>query len=440
MKKNLKAHSLGTMKIAAASAVALLAQAAHAVTEAELDDAFFPYKKGMPSFPGLKAGMVINKSNVDQFKDILSPAHYKLVKDGWYEIPVAETFDMPLPKPFIDATRQNADKVKLGNTIEGYISGRPFPQQPSASDPHAGEKLAWNFKYGLNWGDGAIVYPFYWQYINANTGNVERTIKFEFHFLNFMHRVSNPPIPNITPNPSAFYRGTYVKVIEPLDLKNTQLLLQAYEDDTKRGEAYLYLGFQRRVRRLATGQTTDSFLGSDLMIEDFEGYNGRVSDYKWKFIETKSVLMPYYKHNLMKKDPVFKDPDGYAFIAATGKGQCMPDITWQLRKVHVLEGRPAEAGHPVSKRLIYLDAQIMTPSISTIYDRKGDIWKAFTIGKAHPDFHLPVNKGSGIPLDDSGSMVDLQANHCTMIRFRGEIDPAKNPATLFQVQNLRGGD
>jgi Protein of unknown function (DUF1329). len=118
----------------------------------------------------------------------------------------------------------------------------------------------------------------------------------------------------------------------------------------------------------------------------------------------------------------------------------MPDITWQLRKVHVLEGRPAEAGHPVSKRLIYLDAQIMTPSISTIYDRKGDIWKAFTIGKAHPDFHLPVNKGSGIPLDDSGSMVDLQANHCTMIRFRGEIDPAKNPATLFQVQNLRGGD
>ncbi|TBR15634.1 MAG: DUF1329 domain-containing protein, partial [Rugosibacter sp.] len=244
-----------------------------------------------------------------------------------------------------------------------------------------------------------------------------------------------------TPNPSQLYRGTYVKVNEPLDLKNTQLLIQAYEDDLKRSDAYLYLGFQRRVRRLATGQTTDSFLGSDLMIEDFEGYNGRVSDYKWKFIETKNALMPYYKHNEMKKfHPDFKEPDGYRFIGFTGKGNCTPDITWQLRKVHVLEGRPVDAGHPISKRLIYLDAQIMTPSMSTIYDRKGEIWKSFQIGKAHPDFHLPINKGSGIPLDDSGSVIDLQSNHCTAITFRGEIDPAKNPASIFQVQNLRGGD
>ena len=51
----------------------------------------------------------------------------------------------------------------------------------------------------------------------------------------------------------------------------------------------LYLGFQRRVRRLAQGQVTDSFLGSDLMIEDFEGYNGRVSDMKWTYKGTKNV-------------------------------------------------------------------------------------------------------------------------------------------------------
>ncbi|MDO8315289.1 MAG: DUF1329 domain-containing protein [Rugosibacter sp.] len=437
---NIKANTR-TLKIVAACAAAFLAQAAHAVTDAELEEAFFPYKKGFPTAPGLKAGMVINKSNVDQFKDIIIPGHFKLIKDGWMEIPVAATFDMPLPKPYIEATKQHADKVKLGTTIEGFVSGRPFPQQPSASDPRAGEKLAWNFKYGLNWGDGAIIYPFYWRYINANTGAIERTMKFEFHFLNFMHRIVNDPKPNITPNPSQLYRGTYVKVHEPLDLKNTQLLIQAYEDDLKRSDAYLYLGFQRRVRRLATGQTTDSFLGSDLMIEDFEGYNGRVSDYKWKFIETKNALMPYYKHNEMKKfHPDFKEADGYKFIGFTGKANCTPDITWQLRKVHVLEGRPVDAGHPISKRLIYLDAQIMTPSMSTIYDRKGEIWKSFQIGKAHPDFHLSINKDSGIPLDDSGSVIDLQSNHCTAITFRGEIDPAKNPATIFQVQNLRGGD
>jgi hypothetical protein len=64
---------------------------------------------------------------------------------------------------------------------------------------------------------------------------------------------------------------------------NTQLLIQRAEDDLKLDNSWMYLGFQRRVRRLATGQTTDAFLGSDVMIEDFEGYNGRVSDMKWTF-------------------------------------------------------------------------------------------------------------------------------------------------------------
>ena len=428
-------------KVLVACAAAFMTHAALAITDAEMDEAFFPYKKGFPTFPGLKPGMVINQSNVDQFKDILSPVHFKLVKDGWLSIPVEQTFDMPLPKAYMDATKANADKVKLGTTIQGFVAGRPFPQQPSTSDPKAGEKLAWNFKYGLNWGDGAMIGPFYWRYINANTGAVERTMTFQFGFLNLMHRTTTPPLPNVEPNPAGFYRGTYVNTLAPLDLKNTQLLLQAYEDDSKRTEGFLYLGFQRRVRRLATGQTTDSFLGSDLMIEDFEGYNGRVSDYNWKFIETKNALMPYYKHNELKKfHPEFSSPDGYKFVGFTGKSNCMPDVPWQLRKVHVLEGTPKDPAHPVGKRLIYLDAQIMTPSISTIYDRKGALWKSFQIGKAHPDYHLPINKGSGIPLDDSAAVVDVQAGHCTALTFRGEIDPKKAPVSMFQVQNLRSGD
>jgi hypothetical protein len=430
-------HTTGLIAVCAA---AMFAQSAHAISDADIDEAFFPYKKGFPTFPGLKAGTVINKDNADQFKDILIPGTSKMIKDGWFQINVGPSFDMPMPKPYIEATRDNADKVKLDPKFSGFIAGRPFPLQPSKSDPKAGEKLTYNFKYGLNWGDNAIVFPFYWRYINANTGAVERTMKFEFHYLNFMHRVSNPPIPDITPNPSKLFRGTYIKAHEPIDVKNTQLLLQRYDDDSKLDDGYLYLGFQRRVRRMATGQVTDAFLGSDLMIEDFEGYNGLVQDYKWTFVETKNALLPYYKHNEMKLDPEFKDPDGFSYVSATGKGKCFPDITWQLRKVHVLEGKPVNPNHPVSKRIIYLDAQIMTPSLSTIYDRKGEIWKTLIIGKAHPDFHLPINKGSGIPLDDSGTMVDIQAGHCTMIRFRGEIDPSKNPPGLFQVQNLRGGD
>ena len=38
-------------------------------------------------------------------------------------------------------------------------------------------------------------------------------------------------------------------------------------------------------------------LGTDSIIEDFEGYNGRVSDYNWNYVETKNVLLPFHNHN-----------------------------------------------------------------------------------------------------------------------------------------------
>ena len=415
---------------------------AHALTDADVDLAFNPYKSGFPSFPGLAAGTVISKANVEQFKEVLDPANYQMIKEGWYEASINPTIDFPNAKGYVEATRKNAAKVKLGaknGEIEGYVAGRPFPEEPNTSDPRAGEKLAWNFKYGINWGDNAAIYPFYWRYRNANTGQVERTIKFNFHFLNFKHRNDHPPIPEVTPNPSELFRGIYVKVLEPQDLKNTQLLIQRYEDDLKRDDAYLYLGFQRRVRRLATGQTTDAFLGSDLMIEDFEGYNGRISDMKWTYQGTKNILMPYYKHSEAKLTDEFKEPDGYKFIDVGGKGNCMPTVGWQLRKVYVLQAEPVEA-HPISKRIMYLDAQVFGASRSIIYDRKGELWKSFTIGKAHPDFHLAVNKGTGIALDDAFSVIDVQTKHCTTGQFKGQVDAKLNPPSLFQVQNLRGGD
>ena len=420
-----------------------LASAASAATEADVEASFNPYKNGVPSVAGLSAGTVINKGNVEQFKDALDPGMYMVVKNGWYDIKVGKTTSFDVDKHYVAATRANLNKTKLGEKpgqITGFEAGRPFPEEPDVNDPRAGEKLAWNYKYGINWGDGAAIYPFFWKYRNMESGEVERTIKFNFHFLNFKHRVQNDPVPEITPNPSELFRGIYVKVLEPQDLKNTQLLIQRYEDDAKSDDAYLYLGFQRRVRRLATGQTTDAFLGSDLMIEDFEGYNGRISDMKWSYKGTRNILMPYYNHNEQKLTDEFKDPDGYKYVDFTGQGGCFPDITWQLRKVYVLEAQPVDSNHPVGKRVFHIDAQVMNINRTLIYDRKGELWKSWTIGKSHPDFHLPVNKGTGIAIDDSFSMVDLQSKHCTTGQFKGQVDPKLNPADMFQVQYMRGGD
>lgn len=46
----------------------------------------------MPSFPGYSAGTVIDQSNVDKFRDILTFGQYQVIKKGWYKIQTRPTF------------------------------------------------------------------------------------------------------------------------------------------------------------------------------------------------------------------------------------------------------------------------------------------------------------------------------------------------------------
>ena len=423
-----------------ALAAALGTSAAQSATLEDVERSFYPYKDSAPTMPGLEAGMTINSGNVAQFEDAFDPALLQHVKDGWVEIKVGATTSLDLHPNYVEATRKGLGQVSLGDElgqINGFVAGRPFPEEPSADDPRAGEKLAWNYKYGYHWGDNAAIAPFYGRYRDLESGKVERTLKFNFHFLNYKHRVNQEPLPEFTDNPSDLFRAIYVQVVEPFDVKNTQLLIHRASDDLKRDNTWLYLGFQRRVRRLSSGQITDSFLGADIMIEDFEGYNGRISDMNWTYKGTKNVMLPFYNHNDMELATDLEEKDGYQFVDFGGKGGCFPNITWQLRKVYILESDPIDDNHPISKRVHYVDAQTFTLPRTLIYDRKGDLWKSWTIGQAHPDHHLPKNKGTGVAIDDAFSMVDVQAGHCTTGQFKGQLDPSMNPPKLFTVQNLR---
>lgn len=425
----------------------LVVLSADAVTLEDVERSFYPYKNSVPTFDGLEAGMTITAENVEQFKPILDPEMLKMIKDGWFDMKVGKTTSFELHQNYINATKENLGKVSLGDKvgqINGFVAGRPFPEEPDINDPRAGEKLAWNFKYGYNWGDGAAVSPFYWKYKNIKKNKVERSIKYNFHFINFRHRVQHEPVPEVTPNPSQLFRATYGLVLEPYDVQNTQLLIHRSDDDQKRDNSWLYLGFQRRVRRLATGQTTDAFLGSDVMIEDFEGYNGRVCDMTWTYKGTETIMMPFYNHNDLPQlglpldaETHKNDPDGFQMVSFSGKGTCYPDITWQLRKVYKVDSVPVDPSHPIGKRVHYMDAQTFTLPRTNLYDRTGKLWKVNIIGQAHPDHHLAKNKGTGVAVDDAYAMIDIQAMRCTTAHFKGQVDPSLSPVDMFSVQNMR---
>ncbi|MFC6673923.1 DUF1329 domain-containing protein [Marinobacterium aestuariivivens] len=199
----LKKSLLSLALLAAAAAAAAQGQAEPVSLEV-VQKSFYPYRDGVPTVPGLMPGMTIDQSNVEQFREALDPAMYQFIRNGDTGIKVGETTSFDLHPSYIEATRQYSGDVHLGEKhgeISPTIAGRPFPQEPSLDDPRAGEKLAWNYKYGYNWGDSAAIAPFYWKFRDMDTAKVERTLKMNFHFLNFTHRTSQEPFPAITPNP-----------------------------------------------------------------------------------------------------------------------------------------------------------------------------------------------------------------------------------------------
>ena len=225
---------------------------AHAAGEQDVQNSFNPYNKGFPQFPGLKPGLVINKANLEQFKAVLDPGLQYVIENEWHQIKVGATTQFLINPQFIEMTQQYLNKTKLGQKtgdIENYISGRPFVEEPDLKDPRAGEKLAWNFRAGAGIGDSGVIYPFYWRYRDLMSGKIEKTVKFSFNILKFKHRIDEPS-PEIKPNPADLTAAIYAKVFEPQDLKNTQLLILHADDDHKPQDAYMYLGFQRRVRQI----------------------------------------------------------------------------------------------------------------------------------------------------------------------------------------------
>ncbi len=382
-------------------------------------------------------GTVLTKENVSQYSDFIDIPLKQLIEQGYVTITVGETFTVPMNEKFASQTNKYKNTATIdhgtGNLLN-YKEGLPFSDPIIVSDDQAGVKIAWNMRYAYG-GDSSMVDPFIWDYRNMTKDKIERTISFVGKTLRYKHRVSSLPETNLPDNKAGIFSAIYLLAKKPYDLKNTQLLVHRLEDDSARERTWLYLSVQRRVRRLPSGQSTDAFLGSDIMIEDFLGYNGRIMDMKWKLLSREEILVPFFKHNKLNAD--IPDSNEYDFGQFHGKGHCFPNVPWQVRKVYKIEAIPKWTQHPLSKRIFYVDAETFTPVLGRFYDKSGDIWRMAIGGFSHPDYHLSENKGSGVMIPSLISMIDVQAQHCTTLKMKTSINSASVTRKNFTVQSLR---
>ncbi len=384
-------------------------------------------------------GTVLSAANITAYAEFIDETLVKLIADGDFTLEVTKSESFPVHPEFAKATEQYRGQPSLPDEpgiLNNYIAGRPFPEPPEIDDPRAGDKIAWNLRYAYG-GDSGQVEPFYWQYRNMRSGKIERELSFAGKTLRFKHRVVMDPVPDLPNNQSQIFNGLYLQVLDPSDIRNTQVLIHRLEDDTRQEEGWLYLGTQRRVRRLPTGQNTDAFLGSDIMIEDFLGYNGRLMDMEWRYLGTVKVLMPFFRHNELDLSDRAFGADDFRFVEFFGQGNCFPKIHWQYRTAYLVEAVPKWKQHPLSKRLYYIDAETFTPAYGRLYDNSGNLWKFAVAGFSHPDHHLTQNRGSHVPVLDAVTMIDLQARHCTTLQARTVVNTTENRASDFAVQALR---
>tara|TARA_E500000178_G_scaffold302254_1_gene311688 strand:+ start:4770 stop:6056 length:1287 start_codon:yes stop_codon:yes gene_type:complete len=394
--------------------------------------------------PGLLAqqdewlGRSIDASSLAQFDAYLPPALSEVIAKGATELTTGPFITVPVHPRYVEATDQFGGQAELGDEVGdllNYQQGRPFPGLPEASDPRAGEKIAWNMRYGYG-PDEAETELMTWRYKNMRTNNEERRIEMYGAIMRFDHRHVREPLPAIEQNRAELYSALYLKVDFPFDIKNTQLLTHTKLDDGEPEQAWIYLNTQRRVKRLGTGQKTDAFLGSDIMIEDFLGYNGRIRDMAWEYVGSTEIFAPVYGFDDLSLESKI-DLDGHEVIEFGGAGGCFPEITWQPRVVHKVKATPLAESHPIGHRLFYIDAATYAPMVTEIFDRAGKLWKLGVVAVSDSSKHGEENAEWQGLITDGVTMIDLQAEHCTTLQFDTRIPDQLLRTQLFTTQQMR---
>jgi len=367
------------------------------------------------------AGTVIDRANVEKYKDFFGPAMLWSIDRG-VKVRVGTYGKIETPKPVRDATEQYSGQVKLagdGLRLENYVAGFPFPGVAD-SDPQKAIKHMFNYDSAIETDDLDL------RNFDCDTGAVGTggsPVKVERHFLidhfrrlYFTGRLEVDPKPKMDPNrDSVRFKETMYPMIEPFDLKGTGFTFNRYLDQTRQDDSWLYLPQLRRVRRLSSAQRSDALFGQDTDQDSYGGYAGNTAWMEWKFLGEKSVLGPMHAQHV----PV---------VWGEASGDFMHADVWEPRTVWIIEGISKLPQYAYSKRVMYLDKESYFIIYSDIYDRAGELWKMwlnqFKISKK-PREDAAYTSAFERRFYPSITMVDVQLDHATYCslpssRFPGE--------------------
>ncbi len=396
----------------------------------------------------LTPGRVARINEIDELDEVMPPALLEQFRFPEVEIAIQTTQDQEAHPVFLEATAAHAGNTSLASdgSLQGYIAGQPFVHSRilEASTDQAGLMVAWNNihrwdSYGYST-QGATTYLLRPSGLVANSelpkyftggGEIHRSMSL------FYHRVFMSHIPmladqgyrlNTSGGGQVLYKD-YMEFTAPFDVAGTRMVIERSLDAHESDQVISYLPTERRVRRLSSRERADSWLGSEMTLDDFEGFSGRVLDYTWNLLGEKSILAV-----------ADVKPDVVNYF---GPMSNLPYDRWQLRDCYVIEATPIWNDHPYSLRILFVDKQNFHVRLSLIANREGRLWKiifsvydwADSTGR-QPELHETVSRWKGSVAID---MINQKSTVAHALKTNHPILPEAKVRRMFSSSNLTGG-
>jgi hypothetical protein len=345
---------------------------------------------GIPGFAAaaeVKAGDVIDSSNIDQYQDYFPMFMQRYIKDGWgYEKPVVikvrEPENVPLTKEYHKASvaNQKACKVTAEGLVEGYNGqGMPFYEP---KEPNLAVKVMWNQFYKPYPDDWLI--PTSYLNIQKRKGAGRVSISDNtYEQLLFSNRTMKDPVPEMD-NPKQLYYSSKLDSKTPPN-KDMSTLTWRYKDPLKYDDMWTYVPTLRRTLRLVSSERANPIRGSPYTWDDIFGFDGKIPLFTYKYVGEQTVLC--LNNGKLKAETV--DRKNYPFHPITHYNE-----EFETTDCWVIEITPKDKRYPQSRKTVWVDKTRYWCIYAQMYDKKGDFWKGFWNGSQARPLKTPYGEES----------------------------------------------
>lgn len=282
---------------------------------------------------------------------------------------------------FEEATIQFAEQASIGakGELQNYTAGRPFsdPQLDAENPSVAGLMVAWNhihrwqhrgyetdeiqfnFVMGSGTGSGELGVGF------RGGGSISRTFIASYNrvYLNHVASLSAQNYQVDIDDAAHLFWKERIQILEPFDVKGTAFVIERSLAPHENDQVNSYLPTERRVRRLSAKERADSFMGTNFSLDDVEGFSGRVLDFKWTYLGTKTVLAVVNNHEEAAR--------------LHGPNSRVPDARWEVRRSYVVEIRSNWDAHPVPVKIVFFDEDSWNVNLAMSFDPDDRLLKSF---------------------------------------------------------------